>query len=185
MVMSNEQRPIVDTVLGDVVALVPQFSSIVASYRLLVGAAEELSRSKNVCKEITERAIVRADRAGALIDMLLEILCTKIAFSTNFLAVSSAPVDVFRLLSAAYDCDPSRLTAEQIIELEALRQLLCRERSDFCFAGKANGPCTPQPKKKPAGEEAPQPLPSDIADELETEITEELSTIVSPPELRK
>ncbi|MDU4961288.1 MAG: hypothetical protein E6X17_11600 [Sporomusaceae bacterium] len=178
MIAIDEQRPIVDTVLGDVVALVPQFSSIVASYRLLVGAAEELNRTKNVCEDIAERAIVRADRAGALIDMMLEILCTKIAFSTNFLAVSSAPVDVFRFLSAAYACDPSRLTAEQIIELEALRQLLCRERSDLCFADKTTGPCTP-PKGKPAAA-APPPLPSDIADELETEITEELSNIIAP-----
>jgi hypothetical protein len=180
--MASEQRPIVDTVLGDVVALVPQFSSIVASYRLLVGAAEELNRTNRVCEDIAQRAIIRADRAGALIDMLLEILCTKIAFSTNFLAVSSAPVDVFRFLSTAYACDPSRLTAEQIIQLEALRQLLCRERSDSCFADKTTGPCTPPP---PGSFQAPPPpFPSDLSDELETEITEELSTIVSPTRLK-
>ncbi|MDF2501705.1 MAG: hypothetical protein K0Q77_2419 [Anaerosporomusa subterranea] len=175
--MASEQRPIVDTILGDVVALVPQFSSIVASYRLLVGSAEELGRTKGVCEEITERAIIRADRAGALIDMLLEILCTKIAFSTNFLAVSSAPVDVFRFLSAAYACDPSRLTAEQIIQLEALRQLLCRERSDCCFVDKTTGPCTPPPV---TAKEAPTQIPSDIAEELETEVIQELASIVSP-----
>lgn len=172
--MASEQRPIVDTVLGDVAALVPQFSSIVASYRLLVGAAEELRRT-NGCKDITERAILRADRAGTLIDMLLEILCSKIAFSTNFLAVSSAPVDVFGYLSAAYACDPSRLTAEQIIELEALRQLLCRGRSDTCFPDPK--PCVPQPAPP---QPASQVIPSDIADELETEITEELSAIIAP-----
>lgn len=178
--MASEQRPIVDTILGDVVALVPQFSSIVASYRLLVGSAEELGRTKGVCEEIIERAIIRADRAGALIDMLLEILCSKIAFSTNFLAVSSAPVDVFRFLSAAYACDPSRLTAEQIIQLEALRQLLCRERSDCCFVDKATGPCTPPPDK-PGNGSKPSPLnDSDISDELETEVTQELPDIIAP-----
>lgn len=173
--MASDQRSIVDTVLGDVAALVPQLSSIVASYRLLVGSAEELSRTRGVCMDITERAILRADRAGTLIDMLLEILCSKIAFSTNFLAVSSAPVDVFRYLSTTYACDPSRLTAEQIIELEALRQLLCRGRSDCCFPDPE--PCVPQAvETKPPT----QTIPDDIADELETEVSEELAAIIAP-----
>ena len=174
--MAEEQPPIVETILGDVAALVPQMSSIVASYRLLVGAAEELRRMKGVCPEITERALIRVDRAGALIDMLLEILCTKISFSTNFLAVSSAPVDVFRLLSSTYACDPSRLTAEQIIELEALRQLLCRERTDICFANKTSGPCpfTPNSKEPP-----PEPFPSDIAETIETEVTQDLADFIT------
>ena len=101
--MADGQPPLIETVLGDVVAIVPQLASIVASYRLMVGAAEELRRTKGVCTEIADRAIIRVDRAGALIDMLLDILCTKISFSTNFLAVSAAPVDVFRLLSCASD----------------------------------------------------------------------------------
>jgi hypothetical protein len=175
--MAKEPPPIVDTILGDIAALVPQFSSIVASYRLLIGGAEELRRMKGICPEIIDRAVVRADRAGALIDMLLEILCTKVSFSTNFLAVSSAPVDVFRLLSPAYSCDPSRLTAEQIVELEALRQVLCRERSALCFADKTAGPCPFIPNSNGA---PPDVFPSDIAETIQTELTQDLSNIVSP-----
>lgn len=174
--MADGQPPLVETVLGDVVAIVPQFTSIVASYRLLVGAAEELHRTKGVCTEVTDRAVIRVDRAGALIDMLLDILCTKISFSTNFLAVSSAPVDVFRLLSCASD-PASRLSAEQIIELEALRQLLCRERSSLCFADKTVANCVVPPGKVKQG---PDTFASDIAEVVTTEITEELGTIISP-----
>ena len=174
--MASEQQPIVTTILGDVAALVPQLSSLVASYRLLVGGAEELTRTKGVCTEIIDRAIIRSDRAGALIDMILEILCTKVAFSTNFLAVSSAPVDIFRLLSPAVACDPSRLTAEQIIELEALRQLLCRERSALCFIDKTTGPCSPPTG---VGQSAPPSIDSDISETLQTELTPELAAIIS------
>lgn len=180
--MASEQQPIINTILGDVAALVPQLSSLVASYRLLIGGAEELTRTKGVCTDISDRAIVRADRAGALIDMLLEILCTKVSFSTNFLAVSSAPVDVFRFLSPAYACDPSRLTAEQIIELEALRQLLCRERSDLCFINKTTGPCVPPPHvpKSTFGGKPAHGEDDDITETLQTELTQDLAGIISP-----
>lgn len=180
--MASEQRPIIDTILGDITALVPQFASVVASYRLLVGAAEELRRTQGVCEEIAERAVTRADRAGALIDMFLEILCCKISFSTNFLAVSCAPVDIFRLLSASYSCDPSHLTAEQIIELEALRQALCRERDSSCFYDKATPPCPPQPPQPPAAKPGGQQaqFSSDIAEGITTQVTLDLANIVQP-----
>lgn len=174
--MTDGQPPIVETVLSDVAAIVPQFSSIVGSYRLLVGAAEELNRTKGVCAEVVDRAVIRADRAGALIDMLLEILCTKLSFSTNFLAVSAAPVDVFRLVSCVSD-NSSRLTAEQIIELEALRQILCRERSSLCFAEKTAVDCV---KQKGNGIQPQVQSDSDIVEILETETTGELGSILNP-----
>lgn len=180
------QPAIIDTILSDIAAIVPQFSSIVASYRLLVGAAEEIRRTPGACQEIGDRAIIRADRAGALIDMLLEILCCKISFSTNFLAVTCAPVDLFRqLATCGFECDPSCLTAEQIIQLEILRQALCRERSDTCFDDKTAGPCCkppppPAPPPPPSAPPAQKPLPPDFEDELQTEIAETLATIIAP-----
>jgi hypothetical protein len=61
--------------------------------------------------------------------------------------------------------------------LEALRQLLCRERSDNCFIDKTTGPCVPTPGN---GTATPTKIPSDIAEELETEVIQELSSIVTP-----
>ena len=78
--------PILDTIIADINAIVPQYSSIVSSYRLLVGSAEEISRMPGVPREIYERAVCRYDRAGTLIDILQELLCCKIRFWRSFSA---------------------------------------------------------------------------------------------------
>lgn len=180
-----ERLPIVDTILSDVNALVIQFNTLTAAYRLLVGSAEEIPRIKGVNPEIEIRAVQRVDRTGALLDMLLEILCYKISFSTNFLAVTSAPVEIFRQLQEC--CQPIRAcdTAKQIIELEALRQLLGRCRNEACFYDKTSCPpyVPPPPSPKPPGGQPPasyQPIPSDIQEKLITDIVQTLSTVLNP-----
>lgn len=120
-----DTQTIIATILADVNALVPAFSSIVSSYRLLVGAAEEIQRIPHVPEDIFCRAVKRFDHAGTLIDMLLEILCCKISFSSDFLAVTCAPVDILRLLANKTEAaDTAHHTAEQILQLEVLRRAL-------------------------------------------------------------
>jgi hypothetical protein len=168
---------IINTLLGDINAVVPNFTSLVSSYRLLVGAAEEVQRTPGVPFEIFERAVIRYDRTGTLIDLLLELLCCKIAFITQFLAVTCAPVDIFRLLE---DCcspdDPNCRTAETIIILEALRQVLGRPCSS-CFGPPPGNITEPHLNQAPAT--PPPAKPGIIQSDLETE--QELTTEVTPP----
>ncbi|EGO65723.1 hypothetical protein [Acetonema longum] len=180
-----ERLPIVDTILSDVNALATQFNTLTAAYRLLVGSAEEIPRIKGVNPEITMRAVQRIDRAGALLDMLLEILCYKVSFSTDFLAVTSAPVEIFRQLQEC--CQPVRAcdTAKQIVELEALRQLLGRCRNEACFYDKTSFPpyVPPPPMPKPPGAKPPagqQAIPSDIQEKIITDIVQNLATVLNP-----
>lgn len=127
-------QPIINTILADINAIMPNFSSLVSSYRLLVGSAEEIHRIPDVCPDVFERAVRRFDNAGTLIDILLDLLCCKISFSSDFLEISCLPVDLFRLLAnRAEPCDQSHRTAEQIITLEALRNALADCKRNKCF----------------------------------------------------
>jgi hypothetical protein len=122
---NQSPQPILDLILADINAIVPNFSSLVSSYRLLVGAAEEIHRTPDTCPDVFERAVKRYDNAGTIIDVLLELLCCKIAFSSDFLQISCAPVDLFRLLAnRTIGTDTPFHTAEQVVEMEALRRIL-------------------------------------------------------------
>lgn len=136
---NQNPQPIIDLILADINAVIPNLSSLVASYRLLVGASEEIHRTPNICPEVFERAVKRADNAGTLIDIFLELLCCKVAFSSDFLKISCAPVDLFRLLAnKTNNTDVPFHTAEQVVEMEALRRLL-----ECCHP---QGPCLPDKK---------------------------------------
>ncbi len=165
---TNENpQPIIDLILADINAVIPNLSSLVASYRLLVGASEEIHRTPEVCPEVFERAVRRADNAGTLIDIFLELLCCKVAFSSDFLQISCAPVDLFRLLAnKSTTTDIPFHTAEQVVEMEALRRVL-----DLCHHRK---PCLPKcdvvcPKPSTAPSGAPKPQPPSNTDIEEVE----------------
>jgi len=160
--------PIVDAILADVNAVIPNFSSLVASYRLLVGSAEEIRRIQGVPPEIFKRAVVRFDRAGTLIDILLELLCCKITFSSDFLSITCAPVDIFRDLATCDPCNtdtPCR-TAEQIVLLEVIRQSLekcgyykpCFPPEDYNIQTPPEAP--PTPPTTPVSPAPPPPAPA-------------------------
>ncbi|CQR72662.1 hypothetical protein SOV_00500 [Sporomusa ovata DSM 2662] len=174
--MADSTQTIINTILGDITGVIPNFSSLVSSYRLLVGSAEEIQRTPGVPFEIFERAVIRFDRAGTLIDILLELLCCKIAFSSQFLAVTCAPVDIIRLLANCGTLeDDSCRTAEQIVILELLRQVLdhhCHDNS--CFGPPPEGitPSTPPPPT-PVKKKTEPLIDSDLesTNELETEVT--------------
>lgn len=130
--------PILDTIIADINAIVPQYTALVSSYRLLVGSAEEISRMPGVPREIYERAVCRYDHAGTLIDVLQELLCCKIRFLAEFLSVTCAPIDIFSLAQNPLE----DITIEEIIEIEVLRRLL----SLLC----ERAPCfTPSPPLDP------------------------------------
>ena len=122
---NQSPQPIIDLILADINAVIPNLSSLVASYRLLVGASEEINRTPGVCPDVFERAVRRSDNAGTLIDVFLELLYCKIAFSSEFLKISCAPVDLFRLLAnRSTATDVPFHTAEQVVEMEVLRRIL-------------------------------------------------------------
>lgn len=131
---------IIETILADVNAIVPNFSSLVNSYRLLVGSAEEIHRIAGASPDVLARAITRFDRTGELIDILIDLLCCKIAFSSELLALTCGPVDLFRLLANRFDvADAPHMVAEEILLLEILRRAQGLARSpDACAP-----PCTP------------------------------------------
>ena len=160
---NQSPQPIIDLILADINAIVPNFSSLVSSYRLLVGASEEIHRTPEVCPEVFERAVRRADNAGTIIDILLELLCCKIAFSSDFLQISCAPVDLFRLLAnRTIGTDTPFHTAEQVVEMEALRRILDRcHPQDSCLPDH-DVVC---PKFPPVPKPSPSEIqPSDIAE---------------------
>lgn len=179
---NQNPQPIIDLILADINALIPNFSSLVASYRLLVGASEEIHRTPEVCPDVFERAVRRADNAGTVIDIFLELLCYKLEFSSDFLKVSCAPVDLFRLLANPLTAtDVPHHTAEQVVEMEALRRLLEKcHRPCTCLSDHSSVVCpqkqpshpTPPAPSKPIAEE---PLDSDIQ-EVETALLTNLQT---------
>lgn len=113
---------LVNTALGDIIAIIPNFTSLVSSYRLLVGSAEEMQRIAGVPPAYRARAIDRIDQTGTLIDILLELLCCKISFSAELLQITCAPLDLLRVLSdrlSNCSVNPEHL-ARQLLELEVL-----------------------------------------------------------------
>lgn len=166
-------QPIITTILADVNAITFIFSSLVSSYRLLVGAAEEIHRIPGVCPDVFERAVRRFDNAGSLIDILLDLLCCKINYSSEFLGISCLPVDLFRLLAnRSVPCDQSHRTAEQIIALEALGEALTACRKYKCFPD--TPVVCPIPPASALTTESPPPITGATASALSTSSTTRL-----------
>lgn len=170
---TQNPQPIIDLILADINAIIPNFSSLVSSYRLLVGASEEIHRVPEICPDIFERAVRRADNAGTIIDIFLELLCCKIAFSSEFLQISCAPVDLFRLLAnRSTATDIPAHTAEQVVEMEALRRVLerCHPKNSclpecnvvVCPKPPSTEPTGPAGPPQPPPKTTPQPDYSDI-----------------------
>lgn len=143
--------PILDVVIADVNALVPNLASLASTYRLLVGSAEEIGRIPGVSLETYERSIIRFDQCGTLIDIIQELLCCKIKFIAEYLSTTCAPIDVFSLAQNPLEAT----TIEEIIEVEVLRRILkcyCEENSCFsspqAFDPTCGFPC-PNPKQNP------------------------------------
>lgn len=166
---------LIDLILADVNAVLPNFNGLVSSYRLLVGAAEEIRRTRDVCPDVFERAVRRFDNAGNLIDVLLELLCCKIVFSSELLKVTCGPVDLVRYLLTCLDGEdtPCR-SAESVVGLAALKKLqdsFCCEH--YCLPDRPvvcpGPPLPPTPKPTPSST-ITSVNDNDIAQVVETEI---------------
>lgn len=176
---TNDANPIIDVILADINAVVPNFTSLVSSYRLLVGSAEEIKRTSGIPLEIFQRAVLRLDRAGTLIDVLLELLCCKISFASQFLGTICAPVDFPRYLVNDSDAADTPLrTAEQILIFEAVSLILsCLCAPSSCFGPPPPGigcpaeqpPCPPQPPVETPAKPLPK-VPDNDAENLLDEI---------------
>jgi len=161
---NQNPQPIIDLILADINAVIPNLSSLVASYRLLVGASEEIHRTPEICHDVFERAVRRADNAGTVIDLFLELLCCKVAFSSEFLKISCAPVDLFRLLAnGTTNTDTPFRTAEQVVEIEALRRILERCHHRKCCLPEQEVLCAPPHPPSPPAKKA-GPSDSDISE---------------------
>lgn len=148
--------PILDVIIADVNALVPNLASLASTYRLLVGSAEEIGRIPGVPLEVYERGIIRFDRCGTLIDILLELLCCKIKFIAEYLSTTCAPIDLFSLAQNPVEDD----TVEEIIEIEVLRRILkCYCEKNSCFS-------TPEPLNEDCAFACHNPIenPQDLTD---------------------
>ena len=171
---NQNPQPIIDLILADINAVIPNLSSLVASYRLLVGASEEIHRTPELCPDVFERAVRRADNTGTLIDIFLELLYCKIAFSSEFLKISCAPVDLFRLLNNSNTAtDIPFRTAEQVVEMEVLRRILekCQHQNSCMPQHTVVCPSpTPTPPVATTPATTPSPISGDqLADILEVE----------------
>lgn len=148
--------PILDIIIADVNALVPNLASLASTYRLLVGSAEEIGRIPGVPLEMYERSIIRFDQCGTLIDIIQELLCCKIKFLAEFLSTTCAPIDIFSLAQNPVEDN----TIEQIIEVEVLRRVLkCYCNKNTCFS-------TPEPLNNDCSFACPNPIenPTDLTD---------------------
>lgn len=183
---NQNPQPIIDLILADINAVIPNLSSLVASYRLLVGASEEIHRTPEICPDVFERAVRRADNAGTLIDVFLELLYCKIAFSSEFLKISCAPVDLFRLLANRNTAtDIPFHTAEQVVEMEVLRRILERcQNKNSCLP---EHPVVVCPKTAPPTAPISKPIPksdtttSEVLPESDIQEVESVLLTTLPP----
>lgn len=73
-------------ILGDVDSLIEKFTLLTDSYRLLVGAAEELTRTPSVGEYIIDEAVGRTAFLGEILDQLL--FAIQITLILDFVRVS-------------------------------------------------------------------------------------------------
>ncbi|MFW6035782.1 MAG: hypothetical protein ACOCRZ_05950 [Halothermotrichaceae bacterium] len=76
-------------VLGDVDLLIDRFTLLTDSYRLLVGAAEELTRTPSATEYIIDAAMVRTGFLGKVLDQLLLVI--QIALILDFIDIENNP----------------------------------------------------------------------------------------------
>ena len=75
-----------DIILGDVDSLIEKFTLLTDSYRLLVGATEELTRTPSVGENIIDSSVCRTALLGNILDQLLAAI--QIALIADFIRVS-------------------------------------------------------------------------------------------------
>jgi len=75
-----------DIILGDVDSLIEKFTLLTDSYRLLVGATEELTRTPSVGENMIDSAVCRTSFLGNILDELL--FAIQISLILDFIRVT-------------------------------------------------------------------------------------------------
>lgn len=150
----------VDSILfSDVNALTAVMDSLTANYRLLVGAAEELTRTPGAGQRTINLALDRVDNTGTLIDIVIFTLFIKLDFVAEVLSVSGIPINLLFAL------------IQQIIE--ALKDPpLPRDPNNLL--PRPTNPISPQQQIAEVSDELT------LLNELNTEIFEEITSVVGP-----
>lgn len=73
-------------ILGDIDSLIEKFTLLTDSYRLLVGASEELTRTPSVGESMIVQAVSRTAFLGEILDQLL--FAIQISLLIDFIRVS-------------------------------------------------------------------------------------------------
>lgn len=113
---------------ADVRALIEVMDSLTNNYRLMVGAAEELTRTPGVGQQTINLALDRVDNTGTLLDLIIFTLAVKMDFLAEVLSVTGIPLD---LLIAAL---VKSLQTEEKVPRDPCN-LIPRPKNPFCPCG--------------------------------------------------
>ncbi len=120
-----KDAPVLNTLLTDTAATSLLFNEIAEGYFFLASAAKLVKEIPETPPGVLERALARTDVTGNVLDAILDLLQCKVNFSTAFLLLTCAPIDVLVALAIAKaECSKDLTTPEQILQLEALRHIL-------------------------------------------------------------
>lgn len=117
------QGKLINTILTDVTALTLTYRDLALAYFYITEGLGNLLIIKDAPPEIIDCAIERADKSGKLIDLLSELLFCKLSFSSDFLGISCAPVDLLRDLAQCKYYNENQ-SAEQILQMELIRRAM-------------------------------------------------------------
>ncbi len=117
------QGKVINTILTDVTALTLTYRDLALAYFYITEGLGNLLIAKEVSPGIINRAVERADMSGKLLDLLSDLLFCKLSFSSDFLGISCAPVDLLRDLAQWQYCNKNQ-TPEQILQMELVRRAM-------------------------------------------------------------
>ncbi len=83
---------VTDLLFSDVTPLLNVMNQLTEDFRLLVGSAEELTRTPGVNQRTVNQAIDRVENTGTLIDLTIVSLYVKILFVTDVMDTTGLPL---------------------------------------------------------------------------------------------
>lgn len=92
---AKDSIDVLELLFSDINALLNVMNQLTDNYRLLVGAAEELTRTPGVGQRTINLAIDRADNTGTLIDIVIFTLFIKLEFTADVLDDTGIPLELF------------------------------------------------------------------------------------------
>ena len=123
---------VIELLFSDVNPLLNVMNQLTDNYRLLVGAAEELTRTPGASQRMVNQALDRVENTGTLIDLVIVSLFIKILFVTEVLDATGLPLTlIFELLEKSVEeaRDPDNLLPRPPI-LEKAHDLEIKKGAD-------------------------------------------------------